>query len=550
MAIIASNLSLQSFYPVDLEISQIDEREDSIFIHMHSRSKTCICHKRGGLLDKHHSSHRRTVQDLPMLGKRVILDIQIYDYECHSNSYQSFAAAKTFNGFLNYNSRMTNRLEDFACVLATETSCESAARIMNFLNIKISGDTIIRLLLKRYSQQSTEICGTVIGVDDFAFKKRCKYGTIIVDEATHRPVAILNGRDGASLKDWLKENKHITAVTRDRASAYATAIEEILPDCMQIADRFHLHQNLMDAVNKVLGRKVPSTNAIPINKTVLANDAADTDIQEDTEKKESPINKLSEAETKRKGLIVQIQELYTSWISICEISRIIGKDRKTVRKYIKGNSDNLCRSNKHNKHGCLERYTEFIIESIQKGLTQSTIIEELITLGYTQTSSNARKYICTVALQQGLHISKYSNVPNGYKADSTYITRKNIFNSLWLNMKLEQSQHEYLWNQLPVLQEVEQCIRAFRGIFEKKSMPQLYLFIERYKISGIKEIVSFAKGLEKDIYAVENAVASNLSNGFVEGTNSKLKMVKRTMYGRCSKELLEAKLMYRGVAKY
>ena len=51
--------------------------------------------------------------------------------------------------------------------------------------------------------------------------------------------------------------------------------------------------------------------------------------------------------------------------------------------------------------------------------------------------------------------------------------------------------------------------------------------------------------LEEDIYAVENAVASNLSNGFVEGTNSKLKMVKRTMYGRCSKQLLEAKLMYR-----
>lgn len=75
-------------------------------------------------------------------------------------------------------------------------------------------------------------------------------------------------------------------------------------------------------------------------------------------------------------------------------------------------------------------------------------------------------------------------------------------------------------------------------------MPKLYLFIERYKISEIKELASFANGLEKDIYAVENAVASNLSNGFVEGTNSKLKMVKRTM-GRYSKQLLEAKLMYR-----
>ena len=58
-------------------------------------------------------------------------------------------------------------------------------------------------------------------------------------------------------------------------------------------------------------------------------------------------------------------------------------------------------------------------------------------------------------------------------------------------------------------------------------------------------IFSFADGLEKDIEAVENSVASPLSNGFVEGTNNKLKMVKRTMYGRCSRQLLEAKLMYR-----
>jgi len=75
-------------------------------------------------------------------------------------------------------------------------------------------------------------------------------------------------------------------------------------------------------------------------------------------------------------------------------------------------------------------------------------------------------------------------------------------------------------------------------------MPLLYLFIEKYKESELKELSTFAKGLEKDMDAVENAVASTPSNGFVEGCNSKLKMIKRTMYGRCSKELLTAKLMY------
>ena len=75
-------------------------------------------------------------------------------------------------------------------------------------------------------------------------------------------------------------------------------------------------------------------------------------------------------------------------------------------------------------------------------------------------------------------------------------------------------------------------------------MPLLYLFIEKYKRSELKALASFAKGLDKDIEAVENAVSSNLSNGFVEGTVNKLKTTKRAMYGRCHLKLLSAKLIY------
>ena len=74
-------------------------------------------------------------------------------------------------------------------------------------------------------------------------------------------------------------------------------------------------------------------------------------------------------------------------------------------------------------------------------------------------------------------------------------------------------------------------------------MPYLYIFIEKYKNSDLKEVSGLASGLEKDLSTVENAIASPLSNGFVEGTNSKLKMIKRTMYGRYGKELLTAKLI-------
>lgn len=267
MAILDTTLDLQSFYPSDLKILNVEDTDEKIIIHMHSISTSCTCHKCGALLQQHHGSHHRTVQDLPILGKRVILDMQIFDYKCRSKSCAAFSPTETFDGFLSYNSRMTDRLEDFACVLAVETSCEASARILKSMNIRISGDTIIRLLLKRYSKQPVEASGPSVGIDDFAFKKRHTYGTIIVDGTTHSPIAVLDGRDGATLKEWLKQNKQVTTVTRDRASAYAKAIEEILPDCMQIADRFHLHQNLMEAVNKILGREVPATNGIPVQTT-------------------------------------------------------------------------------------------------------------------------------------------------------------------------------------------------------------------------------------------------------------------------------------------
>ena len=260
----ASSLDLQSFYPDELRIQGVEEFKNRIIIHMHSSSKTCKCYKCGATLTEHHGSHHRTVQDLPILGKQVVLDCQIFDYKCTCGDNGEFSPTETFDGFLSYNSRMTDRLEDFLCTLAIETSCNACARIMRATNVKVSRDTIIRLLIKRYSSQPKSVCGSIIGIDDFAFKKRFSYGTIIVDEATHKPVAVLEGRDGKSLKEWLRQNQHVTTVTRDRASAYAKAVEEVLPGCMQVADRFHIHQNLMDAVNKILGREIPATTAIPV----------------------------------------------------------------------------------------------------------------------------------------------------------------------------------------------------------------------------------------------------------------------------------------------
>ena len=180
--------------------------------------------------------------------------------------------------------------------------------------------------------------------------------------------------------------------------------------------------------------------------------------------------------------------------------------------------------------------------------TQS--VELFCAYGYKGGQSAAYDYMNKIIerfqIDVAIYKSSSSEALQNKKALQKYdhLSRNGIFRYLWMGMELRENLKAYILQKYPKLRELMHCVREFREIYEKKSMPLLYLFIERYKNSELKEISRFANGLEKDIEAVENSVASELSNGFVEGTNSKLKMVKRTMYGRCSKALLAAKLMY------
>lgn len=255
-----SSIDLQNFFPTNkLKITNILEDTKVIKISLKSQSNNCICPKCNIISKKYHGTYIRKVQDLPILGKQVLLEINSYEYKCENIDWSNKTIVEYFDGFISYYSRMTERLSDFLCTLALETSCEGAARIAKNMNIKVSGDTIIKILLKKYDEMKINTCSSTVGIDDFSFKKRHNYGTIIVDEKTHKPIAILDGRDGKTLSTWLKDNKHIKVVTRDRASAYAKVIEQELPGAMQIADRFHIHQNLLQAIKKALYKEIPST---------------------------------------------------------------------------------------------------------------------------------------------------------------------------------------------------------------------------------------------------------------------------------------------------
>jgi transposase len=252
-----AEIDLSSFYPKTLQITQVINSKKEIHVYMKSQTHSHDCPLCKQECKDYHSTYRRKAQDLPILGKTVYVHLTAYRYYCRNSKCRQKVFCETIGDFFGFYKRITGRLEDFVVALAVNTSCEGASRVCSLIGIKISGDTLIRRILKKASGIEP-VKTDMIGVDDWAYKKGRTYGTIIVDGRTHKPIDLLNGRDGETLKGWLKQNQQVKIVTRDRASAYASAITDVLPQAMQIADRFHLHQNLLDAIKSVAAQEIPS----------------------------------------------------------------------------------------------------------------------------------------------------------------------------------------------------------------------------------------------------------------------------------------------------
>ena len=263
-------LNLEMFYPKTIKIISNNIKESTVKLNMKSITSHAVCPLCHQISSHYHSTYHRTIQDLPLLGYNVELDITAYRYYCENSECGQKVFAEELEGFTGTYRRKTERLEQLILSIAMNTSCEGCSRICHEMGIRVSGDSVIRLLTTTYEGNEHQ-CGCFIGIDDFAYKKGQTYGTVICDGDSHNPVEILDGRDGTSFKQRLKKHQFVRTITRDRASAYAKVISEVLPEAIQIADRFHLYQNLMKAVQDALARELP-------NKIRIANQINDVNL--------------------------------------------------------------------------------------------------------------------------------------------------------------------------------------------------------------------------------------------------------------------------------
>jgi transposase len=252
-----ATVTWNQFYPHCLKIMSVESSVTQFRIFMTSATKSAKCPSCGKRSTKVNSTHLRKAQDLPILDRGVELHILAKRYFCTNKKCPESIFMEQYEQFMGRYARYTNRCKDFITRLALATDAETASKILQSLRIKVSGDTLLR-----YAKDQGEAFDLPqvkgIGVDDWAYRKRHTYGTIIVDLATHQPLELLEGRDGKAFKAWLLEHPDITVVARDRASAFASAVDEVLPNAIQIADRFHISKNLLDALKLSLSSYLPA----------------------------------------------------------------------------------------------------------------------------------------------------------------------------------------------------------------------------------------------------------------------------------------------------
>lgn len=483
-----------------------------------------------------HSWYQRQLTDLPWQGAQVCVIWSTRKFFCDSVACTQKIFTERQPSVAEPRSRRTERLSVALRCIAFACGGEMGARLAERLGMKISADSLLREIRK--TSLPDRPTPRALGVDDWAYCKGKRYGTLLCDLERGHPVELLSDRTSESLQQWLQDHDGVEIISRDRSDIYRKGATEGAPHAVQVADRFHLMKNLRDALGRFLeGKSKRIAEATKGLEASSDNDTEPTPPPSDTK----AARQKATNRAKRMAVYERVCELHRQGLSARSIAAKLGIHRGTVAIYVR--ADGFPERGTRNYPSSADSYRDYLRQRWESGCSNATLLwQEIQRRGFSGSYSSVRRLLARWRTSDG---RAKKNVP----ARKLRVSAKQLS---WLlvkgDLKLSDDERrlkDRILEQCAEIRRAWQLLQDFIAMMRNRDGTGLDDWMQRATRDEVpSSIRQFAEGLKADLAAVTQALVLPWNNGPSEGHISRLKMIKRQMYGRARFDLLRARFLF------
>lgn len=518
----------------DVDVEAVTAVFGTIDVVARGRAAGAVCPDCGHFSERVHDSYQRRLKDLPLGGQSVVILLRVRRFICDVVGCPRRTFAEPFAQLTAPYARFTTRLNHTLERIGLALAGRAGARLAAQLGLGAGRMTLLRRVMALPDPQFTT--PRVLGVDDFATRRGHSYATVITDGERHRPIDVLPGRERAPLAAWLAAHPGVEVICRDRAGAYAEGAALGAPHALQVADRYHLLQNLGQAVEKCVAAHRDCLRSIAPQPDAATEGNADGGSAVEPRSLSWPTGRRAERMRAHHALV---HGLLSEGMGLRAIARHLGWGRHTVQRYARAARWQDIVTGRSSRSSRLDVYQPYLQRRIDETDGAITIIElgeELADRGHPVPYSSLRDWARS-RLQWPDAPAPAPAAPS-VRAVVGWITRHPD--------TLTEDENRLLKAVLdgcPELEQTHELVRDFAQMLTQRTGADLPDWINTARAAQLPGITGFARGLTSDLEAVIAGLTLHWSSGGTEGAVTRVKKIKRQLYGRAGFALLRKMIL-------